>query len=305
MKLHTDAKDRANSIGTTSNDSQDGEDDGIDDSYERIKSISTLSNSISRGLSISVIREKTDKVNIDIIDARVVGHVRKRFALYTLTVTRTPGLDSDKAVIERRYSQFLKLYKELKKVFPDFMGDIEFPEKKLIGNLKDTLVRERCRLLQSFIRNIHENKEIKNSEIFKKFFYIESLQQGCQFICGGLFEQALNYLLNGLHLQQKLALDSTSEVIATLSNIVECYTSLKDYKKVVDYCNAALELIKDDTSNVYLVPLLQTLKNAYDQLGESSESTERRLKEIVHLNRIEVPDVRSLRELSAKRFAKQ
>ena len=185
------------------------------------------------------------------------------------------------------------------------METIQFPEKKLYGNLKDSLISERCRLLANFIRTVHENEEIRNSEIFKTFFYISSLQQGCQYICGGMFEQAVNFLLNGLHLQQKLALDSTSEVIATLCSIVECYMSLKSFDEVVKYSNAALELIEDDLSSVYLVPVLQTLKNAYVVLGERTDEVERRLKEIVNINQIEIAHLPSLRELAVKRFSKQ
>jgi tetratricopeptide (TPR) repeat protein len=220
-------------------------------------------------------------------------------------VTRTPGLDSDKAIIECRYSEFLKLYKELKKSFPDFMETIKFPEKKITGNLKDSVISERKRLLQNFIQESHENEDIRNSDIFKKFFYIESLQQGCKYICGGMFEQALNFLLNGLHLQQKLALDSTNEVIETLCSIIECYTSLKSYDEVVKYSNASLELIEDDISSIYLVPLLQTLKNAYVVLGENTDEIEKRLREVVNVNQIEIEHLPSLRELAVKRFAKR
>ena len=220
-------------------------------------------------------------------------------------MTRTPGLDSDKAIIERRYSEFFKLYKELKKLFPEVMEAIRFPEKKMYGNLKESLISDRCRLLQNFIRSIHENGDIRNSETFKKFFYISSLQQGCQYICGGMFEQALNFLLNGLHLQQKLALDSTNEVIATLCSIIECYMSLKSFDEVVKYSNAALELIEDDTSSVYLVPLLLTLKNAIELLGENTNEIEERLRKEVNLNQIEVEHLPSLRELAVKRFAKK
>ena len=216
-------------------------------------------------------------------------------------MTKTEGFDSDKASIERRYSDFLKLYKELKKSFPEFMEKIEFPEKKMYGNLKDSLISHRSRLLQDFIQIIHENEDIRSSEIFKKFFYLSSLQQGCRYICGGMFEEALNFLLNGLHLQQKLALDSTNEVIATLCSIVECYVSLKSYDEVVKYSNAVLELISDDS--VYLVPLLQTLKSAYVVLGENTAEVERRLRDTVSINQIEIEHSPSLRELSVKRFA--
>ena len=299
--LFPNGKERTNSVDSASDESQDEKDGDPDNSYEHVKSISSLNTSISRGLSISIIKQKTAKVKFDIVETRITG--RRKHVLYTLVVTKTPGVDSDKAIIERRYSEFSKLYKELKKSFPEFMEKIEFPEKRMYGNLKDSLIRERSRLLQEFIQKIHENEDVRNSDIFKTFFYISSLQQGCKYICGGMFEQALNFLLNGLHLQQKLALDSTNEVIATLCSIVECYTSLRSHDEVVKYSNAALELIGDDMSSVYLVPLLQTLKNAYVVLGENTADVESRLRDIVSINQIEIEHLPSLRELSVKRFA--
>lgn len=218
-------------------------------------------------------------------------------------MTRTPGLDSDKAIVEKRYSEFYKLYKELKKKYSNLMKSIEFPEKKLYGNLKGTVISDRSRLLQDFIRNIHESEEMRTSENFKNFFYIQSLKQGCRQISGGRFESALNYFLNGFHLQQKLALDSTDEVVATLGGIVECYLSLKSFEEAIRYSNAALELIGNDNSNKYLLPLLQSLKNTYTWLGEDASSVERRLKEIINMNNIEIEHLPSLRELTVKRFA--
>lgn len=153
------------------------------------------------------------------------------------------------------------------------------------------------------MQKIYEKEEIRSSDTFKKFFYISSLQQGCKYICGGQFKDALNFLLNGLHLQQKLALDSSKEVIATLCNIVECYMSLENYDEVTKYSNAALELIGDSTSDIYLLPLLQTLKDAYAILGKNTNETEKRIREIVALNYVEVDHLPSLRELAAKRFA--
>ena len=225
--------------------------------------------------------------------------------LYLLVVTQTPGIDSDKAIIERRYSDFYKLHKSLKKMFPTFINTLEFPEKKMYGNLNDSLIRKRCQMLQKFVQETYEKKEIRISDTFKKFFYLSSLQQGCQYICGGNFEEALQFLLNGLHLQQKLALDSNEEIIATLCNTAECYKSLKNYEEVVKYCMAALELLEESASNIYLVPVLQTLVEASAILGQNTNEAERRLKEIINLNQIEVDHMATLRELAVKRFSKK
>ena len=183
-------------------------------------------------------------------------------------------------------------------MFPTFINTLEFPEKKMYGNLNDSLIRKRCQMLQKFVQETYEKKEIRISDTFKKFFYISSLQQGCQYICGGNFEEALQFLLNGLHLQQKLA-------FATLCNTAECYKSLENYEEAVKYCMAALELLEESASNIYLVPVLQTLVEASAILGQNTNEAERRLKEIINLNQIEVDHMASLRELAVKRFSKK
>lgn len=289
------------SVGTTPVHSTDSSEEISDGSFENVV---PPTNSISRGLSISVIRQRTVNIKFDIVDTRIAGH-RHKYVLYILVVTKAPGIDRDKAVIERRYSEFYKLYKELKKIFPDFIKSTEFPDKKLYGNLDSGLIRTRCQILQQFMQKAYENQDIRNSDTFKKFFYVLSLQKGCQYICGGQFDEALTFLLNGLHLQQKLDLDLKKEVIATLCNIVECYMSLENYDEVVKYSMAALEMIDDNISNVYLMPVLLTLKDASVILGKNTDETERKIKEIINLNQIEVEHLPSLRELAVKRFIKK
>ena len=78
--------ERVNSIETASNDSQDERDEYLDDSYEKIQSISSLSTSITRGLSISVVREKTVKVNFDIVDTRKAGR-RKQYVVSHILIS--------------------------------------------------------------------------------------------------------------------------------------------------------------------------------------------------------------------------
>ena len=75
--------ERTNSIDSASGDSQDEKDSDSDNSYEHVKSISSLNTSISRGLSISVIKQKTAKVRFDIVETRITG--RRKHVVSTVT----------------------------------------------------------------------------------------------------------------------------------------------------------------------------------------------------------------------------
>ena len=71
--LNTFLTERANSIKTASNDSQGERNEDLDDNYEKIQSISLPGTIMMRGLSISVVREKTVKVNFNIVDTKKAG----------------------------------------------------------------------------------------------------------------------------------------------------------------------------------------------------------------------------------------
>lgn len=70
------------SVGTTPVHSTDSSEEISDGSFENVV---PPTNSISRGLSISVIRQRTVNIKFDIVDTRIAGH-RHKYVVSKITV---------------------------------------------------------------------------------------------------------------------------------------------------------------------------------------------------------------------------
>jgi hypothetical protein len=72
------------------------------------------------------------------------------YASYGIHVILRNGL---KWIVEKRYSQFRELRKDIKLVHPD-MAQIEFPKKKWFFNLNKTVLTDRQQLLNTYLREL-------------------------------------------------------------------------------------------------------------------------------------------------------
>ncbi|XP_035309833.1 sorting nexin-20 isoform X1 [Cricetulus griseus] len=77
------------------------------------------------------------KLLFEIASARIEERRVSKFVMYQVVVIQTGSFDSDKAVVERRYSDFERLQKALLKRFGPELEDVAFPRKRLTGNLSD------------------------------------------------------------------------------------------------------------------------------------------------------------------------
>jgi starvation-inducible outer membrane lipoprotein len=57
----------------------------------------------------------------------------------------------DKWVVDRRFSEFYDLHQALKKKFPSAMYP-EFPNKTLFGNMSDTVIEARKKVLDNYMK---------------------------------------------------------------------------------------------------------------------------------------------------------
>lgn len=111
------------------------------------------------------------------VEARVLGRVSCRivgvetralgcFNKHTVyMVTREA---SGKAPVERRYSAFRHLYKEISREHPSFKGSFRFPGKRTFA-MRDSVVADRHARLQAFLDTILTNREICESRVFEAF----------------------------------------------------------------------------------------------------------------------------------------
>ncbi|KAJ3441365.1 sorting nexin-29-related [Anaeramoeba flamelloides] len=93
----------------------------------------------------------------------VKGKKKKKHIEYKLEVTE----NNNTRLVYRRYTQFKKLYGDLKKTFPK--KKFSFPRKILFGNLKEKHIKERTKLLQSFLNIVISDRKFTNTISFKRF----------------------------------------------------------------------------------------------------------------------------------------
>lgn len=219
-----------------------------------------------------------------------------------MVVVKTDELDNDRAVVEKRYSNFTKLHKELKKVAPELMSKVQMP-KKVIGkkNFDSEVIEERSRGFEKFLGFIYSDDAVRSSLAFKEFFYYPDLKRACSHIRGGRFLDSLRLLLNALHLQQKLG-DGSHEVVATLGSIVVAYENTGHYEEAEQYAGAALDIIQHNISSAYLIPLLSTKAELCWRIGKEKHDIEQQLFQVQKVSGIEVENACTLRELAVNRY---
>lgn len=220
-------------------------------------------------------------------------------------VLRTEGIDTDRALIERRYSDFAALYKALKKDHSSIVENVAFPGK-LFGqksNLNPENIELRRSSFETFLQKICYSNEARLHPAFREFFYLPELREATEKLKGGELKSGLKLLLNTLHLQVKLG-DEVREIIATLCGIVVIHEAQSKLEEANRYATAALELAQDDFYCPHLIPLLDTAANLRWKLQMEKKTLERHLNRVQRMSGIEADNAFTLRELAVMRFDK-
>ena len=202
--------------------------------------------------------------------------------LYTVAVLRTRGEDTSQAIVERRYSDFYTLNQHLRKGFPEIMDKVDFPRKAMTGNFKHEFIAERSRAFEQFLTHIYRSEEIRTSEDFQDFFYNRDLRVAYRYMNNSNFQEAVPFLQNTLHLQEKMIGDNHPDTIRTLCALIVSYTSLEDCEAhALECAESALENIGEDPTNPFLIPLLQNLIGIRWRLQKDKRDLECRLSRVM------------------------
>lgn len=126
-------------------------------------------------------RWKHVRLLFEIASARIEERKVSKFVMYQVVVIQTGSFDSDKAVVERRYSDFERLQKALLKRFGPELEDVAFPRKRLTGNLSAETICERRRELREYLRLLYAVRAVRRSREFLDFLTRPELREafGC------------------------------------------------------------------------------------------------------------------------------
>ena len=222
---------------------------------------------------------------------------------YSVGISNSTNADSSVAMIDRRYSQFEKLNLSLKKKFSNLMKDVSFPRKTVIGNFSAETIAQRSRAFEQYLTHVSCLDEIRYSQEFAQFFFLEDLIAAHEKIQSGQFNEALPTLQNCVHLQKKILGDDHPDVIASLcALVVTCSSTNQDHLAQI-YADAALQCIGSDKQSRYLVPLLQASIRLCWKLGKDKKDLEARLAELKRLG-CDIESSPTLLELITRRFSK-
>lgn len=123
----------------------------------------------------------TDKqgLTFEIISAKIADQTdEKKHVIYTLQVRFISGYDDQcPSAIERRYTNFLNLYNDLKKEHPQLMTNVMFPRKVLYGNFDNELISTRSTGFESLLKHISQESRLRNSDAMLHFLMDVDLLQ--------------------------------------------------------------------------------------------------------------------------------
>ncbi|KFO37910.1 Sorting nexin-20 [Fukomys damarensis] len=124
---------------------------------------------------------KPVKLLFEIASARIEQRRVSKFVMYQIVVIQTGSFDSNKAVLERRYSDFEKLQKSLLKSYREEIEDVVFPGKLLTGNFSEEMIGERRLALREYLRMLYAIRVVRRSRELLDFLTRPELREafGC------------------------------------------------------------------------------------------------------------------------------
>lgn len=187
--------------------------------------------------------------------------------------------DKAPATIARRYSDFERLNRHLRRQFGSDMAAVSFPRKRLRRNFAAETIAKRSRAFEQFLSHLHSLPEIRRSAQFLEFFFLGDLQEAQQLTCAGMYREALGAWTNAYRLQDKLgARHAGGHFLLTLAGLATCHQELDQLGEALAYCEQALQLLAAQDSHPLLAPFLQACVHLAWMLGKDKRQAEARLR---------------------------
>ncbi|KAM5138472.1 sorting nexin-20 isoform 1-T2 [Mantella aurantiaca] len=236
----------------------------------------------TRELQLYWQKEKYDgkpvRLLFQIQSTRIAEDFLSKFVMYKIVIIKTGSFDGKKVFIERRYSDFERLHRNLLKDFKDEMEDVVFPKKVLMGNLNEDIIRMRMVALRDYLGELYAIKCVRKSCQYVAFFVESELQEGYSCIRGGQYNRAIETLQQVLYLQEKLIEHCPILMVPTLCGLVVCHKDMDQLENAYDVGLKAVELLQKHPRHRYYNPLLDTLISLAYKLGKDFLSLREKLE---------------------------
>ncbi|XP_067324444.1 sorting nexin-21 [Anolis sagrei] len=213
----------------------------------------------------------------EVTSANVVSERNSKYVLYTIYLIRTGQFDKSPATIARRYSDFDRLNRRLRRRFGADLAGVSFPRKRLRRNFAAETIAKRSRAFEGFLAHLHALPEVRRSAEFLEFFFLEDLRHAQRLTCGGLYREALAAWDNARRLQEKLAAGHSGHFLVTLAGLAVCQQELDRPAEALAACEEALRLLGAQDSHPLVGPFLQAHVRLAWALGRDKREAEARL----------------------------
>ncbi|XP_075044960.1 sorting nexin-20 [Mixophyes fleayi] len=221
---------------------------------------------------------KPVKLLFEIQSTRIAEDFLSKFVMYQIVIIKTGSFDGKKVFIERRYSDFEKLHRNLLKDFQDEMEDVLFPKKVLMGNLTQDMINKRILALKYYLGELYTIKCIRKSRKYRDFFIQPELEDGYSCVRGGQYGKAIETFQQVVYLQEKLAPHYPSIMVPSLCALVVCHKDMDQSEKAYEFGVKSMELLEKHTGHKYCIPLLDTLISLAYKLGKDFVSLQGKLQ---------------------------
>ncbi|XP_026119103.1 sorting nexin-21-like isoform X3 [Carassius auratus] len=236
-----------------------------------------------------------EKLIFEVTDASVVHETNSKYVLYTIHVIHSGTFDRTPAVITRRYTDFERLHRRLRRRHGDEMDGVFFPRKKLRKNFAAETIAKRSRAFEQYLTHLRSLPELRSTPTFLEFFYLGDLRAGQMLMRVGRYQDALGSLLNALRLQEKLGCHQLLQLnqlqrvhwFFTLSALVTCFQELDQLSEAQEHCDRALqdlapsqEALQQHQLHPLLIPLLQSNVRLSWKVSKDKRRWEALLREI-------------------------
>lgn len=201
----------------------------------------------------------------------------KRHVLYSLRIRHSSGNDLIPAILDRRYTQFHKLYTSLRREFPELLMQTSFPRKVLLGNFDNKLISTRSTGFEALLQHVSSEAKLRTSPSLLMFLQEPELNNAKLFLANKQYSFALPILENNLRVLNNVYLDRSTPVLLALCRLLGCCVAIPDCVDTLKWADLALHRYKGvsdgDLLELY-VPLLHTCITVWVQNGREKEPLE-------------------------------
>ncbi|KAM8892823.1 sorting nexin-20 [Spinachia spinachia] len=236
------------------------------------------------------------KLLFEIPSTRIIEDVLSKYVVYEVVVMRSGSFDSRRVSVERRYSDFLRLHRDLLEDFQEELEDVVLPRKLLSGNFCPDAIGGRRLALQDYLADLYAARCVRRSPHFHRFLTLPEQRRAHGLLRAGCFILAVQQLQDVLEIEEKLLpWQNPTLTVPTLSALAVCYRDLKEPEKAFAAAQRALPPARRYALNRYRASLLELLVDVGYRLGgpvaqlqeeltllrESGEVNSHSLKELV------------------------